>query len=166
MNAIGMKKYAVVAVFAVVSATLVAILHLRQGSLHPGPLPTEVLIDPLARETAARLHGWLGALREQDARRLNSSGKVLFTWEDLQRTYPEAARVVRDYWEQMRVRCLKTFGDKFKQMSKPMPASLNNRLGVSRPPDTVEVDHQGGGKYTVIIRSKRGMQLANLQISD
>ena len=124
-----------------------------------GPMPSEtVMPDPVARQTAGELRQWVQNFRSGDARKLNESGKILLSWEELQAAYPGQAHLVDDYVEQLRTNLVQVF----ERQSKPIP----DRLATRRNPDAVEVERLGIGKYRVVISSKAGIEHAFLEISE
>lgn len=125
-----------------------------------GPMPSVAhMPDPLARQTAGDMRKWVQNFRPGDAKKLNSTGKIVFSWDDLKASYPEQARIVDDYVEQVRTNLVAAF----KKDSHPLP----DRLAVHHAPDTVEIVREGGGPYyRVVISSKEGIQHSNLEISE
>jgi hypothetical protein len=115
------------------------------------------LPDPLARQMAGEMRTWVQSFKPSDAERLNGSGRVVFSWEELQAAYPEQARMIDDYQEQRRV----GFVEVFQKQSKPIP----ERLAAHHNPDTVEVKKSGKGECWVNTSSKKGIEHGYLEIS-
>lgn len=125
-----------------------------------GLMPSEAhLPDPLARRTADDMRKWVQNFKPSDAKKLNSTGKIVFSWGELKASYPEQARIVDDYVEQNRT----NLAAAFKKDSHPLP----DRLAVHHTPDTVEIIREGSGTYyRVVISSKEGIAHSNLEISE
>lgn len=134
-----MKKYIFMTVFLVVMAFfLVGIRYVRQGKVVLGPkLPSAMMPNTLARNTGEQLRTWVENLKESDARRLNSTGKLLLSWSELTNSYPEQARIIDNYLEQSRLDMRKAFEQKYGRIPE--------RLAAHHPPDTVEIKSFGGG---------------------
>lgn len=124
-----------------------------------GPMPSEEYMpDPLARRTAGDMRKWVQNFKSSDAEKLNNTGKIVFSWEELRASYPEQARIVDDYVEQVRINFVEAIK---KQSTKPIP----NRLAIHHTPDTVDIERLGSGQYRVVISSKEGIEHAFLEIS-
>jgi hypothetical protein len=115
------------------------------------------LPDPLARQMAGEMRTWVQSLKPSDAHRLNGTGRIVFSWEELQAAYPEQARLIDDYQEQRRVGIVEAI----QKQSKPIP----ERLAVHRSPDTVEVKNLAKGECWIDISSKTGIEHGYLEIS-
>jgi hypothetical protein len=128
------------------------------GKAALGPMPTEAILpDPLARQTAGEMRSWVQSLKPSDAQILNGTGKIVFSWQELQAAYPEPARVIDDYQEQRRVGIVEAF----QKQSKPIP----ERLAAHHAPDTVEVWKSSSGECGIVLSSKTGIEHGYLQIS-
>ena len=123
-----------------------------------GPMLSEAnLPDPLARQTAGEMRTWVQSLKPSDAQKLADTGRIVFSWAELQAAYPEQARLIDDYQEQKRV----GFVEVFQKQSKPIP----ERLAAHQTPDTVEVKKSGKGECWVNTSSKTGIEHGYLEIS-
>jgi hypothetical protein len=123
-----------------------------------GPMLSEANFpDPLARQTAGEMRTWVQGLRPSDAQKLNDTGRIVFSWAELQAAYPEQARLIDDYQERRRVGIVEAI----QKQSKPIPA----RLAAHQTPDTVEVKKSGKGECWVNTSSKTGIEHGYLEIS-
>ena len=128
-----------------------------------GPIPSEAYMpDPLTRQTAGDMRKWVQNFMPSDAKKLNNTGKVVFSWEELKASYPEQARIVDDYVKQIRI----NFVEAIKKQSTPISNQASNRLAMHHTPDTVEIERLDRGKYRVVISSKEGIKHSFLEISE
>jgi hypothetical protein len=76
------------------------------------------------------LFKWLQNLKKEDAKRLNDSGKITFSWQKMEASYPKAAQIVDAYAETWRIQTEAIH----KLESKQMPsgsARHHNPRGIS-----------------------------------
>jgi hypothetical protein len=145
-----------IACFVLVAAMLTACHRKPATSLGP-MLPESLLPDPQARQMAGEMRTWFQSLKPSDAQRLNDTGKITFSWAELQAAYPEQARLIDDYQEQRRVGIVEAI----EKQSKPIP----ERLAVHRAPDTVEITKSAKGECWVAFSSRTGIQHGYLEIA-
>jgi len=158
-----MKKSTIVITTVLTLTTLllitVVVIHARSsGKVVLGPTPSKAEMPDLqARQTVGDMRKWVQNFKSSDARKLNDTGKIAFSWEELKASYPEQARIIDDYVEQSRL----NFVEAIEKQSKPIP----NRLAMHHTPDAVEIKKLDSGKYMVITSSKEGIAHSNLEIS-
>jgi hypothetical protein len=162
-----MKRSSLVNFFAVVVFTLLAATVIggcgQRVKLGPMP-PTFVLPDPNARQMASKMRTWLQNMEPSDAKTLNDTGHIVFSWEKLKASDPKRARIIDDYTEQRRRDILDACKKQLK--GKPLPAKVGiTRLAAHHNPDTIEFERMNSGEYRVVIRSTKGLGAAYLQIS-
>jgi hypothetical protein len=144
----------------VLVAGLVTACHRQPDAGKPalGMMPSEAnLPDPLARQTADEMRTWVQGLKPSDAQTLNGTGRIVFSWQELQAAYPQQARTIDDYQEQRRLSMVGAF----QKQSKPVP----ERVAVHHTPDTVEVRKSSRGECGIVFSSKTGIEHGYLQIS-
>lgn len=119
-----------------------------------GPVP--FLNDPLVRRIVGDMRTWVENFRPSDATKLKTTGKIVFSWQEVTTSYSEQARILDDYEEQRRLQIV----DSLKEDSQPIPV----RLAEHHSPDTVTVSG-GSGEYVVRLVSSNGVGLISQQIS-
>ncbi len=115
------------------------------------------LPDPLSRQVAVEMRDWVLALKPTDAEKLNLTGKIIFSWDALEASYPDQARITDDYEEQRR----RGIVEVFNQQSKPVP----QRLAAHHDPDTVEIARKHGGECWVVVSSTNGIEHCYLEVA-
>jgi len=153
---------------AILSSSIASQLNFAQSTTAPntgdtnkvvlGAMPSEAYMpDPLARRTAGEMRKWVENFKPSDATKLNTSGKIVFSWEELTASYPEQARIADDFVERRRI----GFVEALTERSEPIP----ERMAMHHTPDTVTVEGLGSGAYRVVIGSTNGLAHSYLDIS-
>ena len=93
-----------------------------------GPMPAEdYLPDPLARSTAGDLRKWVQDFKSPDAKKLNDTGKITFSWAELTAAYPKTAKLLDDYIEQRRIGMKTVDGSRVERRFHPGWPSITRR---------------------------------------
>jgi len=130
----------------------------RNANSGMGPVPSDKeLPDQLARQTAGQMRAWVQNLKPGETEKLNHTGRIVFSWEELQAAYPEQARLIDNYLEQRRVAMVEAI----QKQSQPVP----ERLAAHLTPNTVEIDSPGTGGCWLDISPKSGIEHEYLVIA-
>jgi hypothetical protein len=138
--------------------TAIAIHACLSGKVALGPIPTVQSDQPWGRQIVVDMREWVQNFKPSDARKLNNTGKIVFSWEQLKASYPKQVGIIDDYEEQSRM----SFVEVFEKMGKPVP----KRLAMHHSPDTVGIERLDNGKYRVVFKSEEGPKEGYIDISE
>jgi hypothetical protein len=156
-----MKRYQLGILFAV--ATLLPLLSLMgcgsKGSVALGHMPPESeMPDPTIRQMITDMRTWVGEnLKPEDAKTLTGTGKLNFTWQELQASYPAQATQIDTYTEARRL----SLAAAIQKQNRP----VSDRLAAHHTPDTVEIERTSEGKCRITLKSQKGIGANYLQIT-